>query len=187
MDKRLDLAMIESSALAAAIHCAKNGVTFVIDHHASPFAPKAPLYHHRQMPLIRWASPICSAMSSRTGTAKPPPRRPWPRPTPFWPLGNPGHVGLHASFTVGDELLEKAMDLARKHNTGIHMHVAEDKADQEHCQETYGMRVVERYAKAGALELKKSILCHCLHLDEAERRWWQGLRSLGGPEHREQP
>jgi len=38
LDKRLDLEMIEASALASAVYCAKNGVTFVIDHHASPFA-----------------------------------------------------------------------------------------------------------------------------------------------------
>ena len=30
--------MIEASALVSALYCAKNGVTFVIDHHASPFA-----------------------------------------------------------------------------------------------------------------------------------------------------
>jgi cytosine/adenosine deaminase-related metal-dependent hydrolase len=34
IDKRLDLEMIEASALASAIYCAKNGVTLVIDHHA---------------------------------------------------------------------------------------------------------------------------------------------------------
>ena len=30
--------MIEASALVSALYCVKNGVTFVIDHHASPFA-----------------------------------------------------------------------------------------------------------------------------------------------------
>ena len=95
--------------------------------------------------------------------------------------GHQGHVGLHASFTVGDKLLQKALDLARKHKAGIHVHVAEDRADQEHCQKTYGMRVVERYAKAGLLELEDSILCHCLFLDEAEKELVQKIRSLGGP------
>ena len=41
LDKRLDLEMIEASALASAIYCAKSGVTFVIDHHASKGAAKA--------------------------------------------------------------------------------------------------------------------------------------------------
>ena len=37
MDKKLDHDMIEASALVTGLYCAKNGVTFVIDHHASPF------------------------------------------------------------------------------------------------------------------------------------------------------
>jgi len=38
VDKTLDKEMIEASALVSALYCIKNGVTFVIDHHASPFA-----------------------------------------------------------------------------------------------------------------------------------------------------
>ena len=38
LDKALDPAMIRASALVTAIACAKRGVTFVVDHHASPFA-----------------------------------------------------------------------------------------------------------------------------------------------------
>ena len=37
MDKKLDHDMIEASALVTGLYCAKNGVTFVIDHDASPF------------------------------------------------------------------------------------------------------------------------------------------------------
>jgi cytosine/adenosine deaminase-related metal-dependent hydrolase len=40
LDKSLDTQMIEASALVSALYCAKNGVTFVIDHHASPCAIK---------------------------------------------------------------------------------------------------------------------------------------------------
>ena len=40
LDKCLDEEMIEYSALTTAIACAKAGSTFVIDHHASPFAVK---------------------------------------------------------------------------------------------------------------------------------------------------
>jgi cytosine/adenosine deaminase-related metal-dependent hydrolase len=38
LDKRLDTESIEYSALVTAMACAKNGVTFVIDHHAAPFS-----------------------------------------------------------------------------------------------------------------------------------------------------
>jgi cytosine/adenosine deaminase-related metal-dependent hydrolase len=84
--------------------------------------------------------------------------------------GGQGHVGLHASFTVGEVLLKRAVDLARKYDTGIHVHVAEDPVDQESCLKAYGRRVVERFQEAGVLDLPKSILSHCIHLDEVEKK-----------------
>ena len=53
-------------------------------------------------------------------------------------------MGLHASFTVGDALLDDAVALARRHGTGLHLHVAEDPVDQERCLAEHGCRVVER-------------------------------------------
>ena len=38
-----------------------------------------------------------------------------------------GLVGLHASFTIGDDTLKNSVDLMKKTNSGIHIHVAEDK------------------------------------------------------------
>jgi cytosine/adenosine deaminase-related metal-dependent hydrolase len=43
LDKCLNAEMIEASALYTAMACVKNGVTFVIDHHASPNAIKGSL------------------------------------------------------------------------------------------------------------------------------------------------
>ncbi len=40
LDKQLDAELIEVSALVTAMECARNGSTFVIDHHASPFCGK---------------------------------------------------------------------------------------------------------------------------------------------------
>ncbi len=51
--------------------------------------------------------------------------------------------------------------------------MAEDKADQAHCQANFGKRVVERLSDAGALELSKSILAHCIHLSPGERELLQ--------------
>ena len=87
----------------------------------------------------------------------------------FLSSGRKGHVGLHASFTVDDDLLGRAVDLARKHKTGVHIHVAEGIEDQEHCARTYGKSVVRRLSDAGVLDLPLSILGHCVHLDAEER------------------
>jgi cytosine/adenosine deaminase-related metal-dependent hydrolase len=168
LDKRLDLEMIEASALAAAIYCAKGGVTFVIDHHASPFAIKDALSTiAKAFDRVGIAHMLCYELSDRDGEG---PRKEGLAETDrFLASGHQGHVGLHASFTVGDELLQEAIALAQKHDTGLHVHVAEDRADQEETLAKYGKRVVERLADAGALELSKSILCHCIHLSDHEK------------------
>ena len=67
------------------------------------------------------------------------------------------------------DLLGRAVDLARKHKTGVHIHVAEGIEDQEHCARTYGKSVVRRLSDAGVLDLPLSILGHCVHLDAEER------------------
>ncbi len=168
IDKRLDLEMIEASALASALYCAKNGVTFIIDHHASPFAIKDSLSTiARAFDRVGVAHMLCYEISDRDGEA---PREEGLAETDaFLAAGHQGHVGLHASFTVGEELLNKAIALAQKHNTGLHMHVAEDIADQEDALAKYGKRVVERLQDAGALELKTSIFPHCIHLSDREK------------------
>ena len=168
IDKRLDLEMVEASALASAVYCAKNGVTFIIDHHASPFAIKDSLSTiAKAFDRVGVAHMLCYEISDRDGEA---PREEGLAETDaFLAAGYQGHVGLHASFTVGEELLKKAIALAQKHNTGLHMHVAEDKADQEDALAKYGRRVVERLQDAGALELKTSIFPHCIHLSDREK------------------
>jgi cytosine/adenosine deaminase-related metal-dependent hydrolase len=168
LDKRLDLEMIEASALASAVYCAKNGVTFIIDHHASPFAIKDSLSTiAKAFDRVGISHMLCYEISDRDGEA---PREEGLAETDaFLTAGHQGHVGLHASFTVGEELLKKAIALAQKHSTGLHMHVAEDRADQEDALAKYGKRVVERLQDAGALELKTSIFPHCIHLSDHEK------------------
>jgi cytosine/adenosine deaminase-related metal-dependent hydrolase len=169
IDKRLDLEMIEASALASAIYCAKSGVTFVIDHHASPFAIKDSLSTiAKAFDRVGISHLLCYEISDRDGEG---PREEGLAETDsFLAAGHQGHVGLHASFTVGDELLQKAVDLAHKHDTGLHVHVAEDSADQEDALAKYGQRVMERFDDAGALALPKSIFGHCIHLSEHEKK-----------------
>lgn len=174
IDKRLDLEMIEASALASAIYCAKSGVTFVIDHHASPFAIDGSLETiARAFDRVGISHMLCYEMSDRDGDKIS--ERGLAETDAFLASGRAGHVGLHASFTVGDQLLHDAIALAGKHQTGLHIHVAEDFSDQQHCQTNFGKRVVERLHDAGALNLnlKKSILAHCIHLSDNERELLQ--------------
>ena len=168
VDKCLDLEMVEASALASALYCAKNGVTFVIDHHASPYAVEGSLETiAKAFDRVGLSHLLCYELSDRDGEAIS--QAGLDEHERFLSAGGQGHIGLHASFTVGNELLSRAVDLAAKHKTGLHVHVAEDKADQDACLKDHGKRVVQRYADAGALALPQTLLVHCIHLDESEK------------------
>jgi cytosine/adenosine deaminase-related metal-dependent hydrolase len=168
LDKSLDKEMIEASALVSALYCAKNGVTFVIDHHASPFAIENSLETiAKAFDRVGISHLLCYEISDRDGDG--PKEKGLQETDTFLSSGRQGHVGLHASFTVGDDLLNRAVALAQRHDTGLHVHVAEDALDQEFCLKRYNKRVVERYTEAGVLDLPKSILAHCIHLDAAEK------------------
>jgi putative selenium metabolism protein SsnA len=76
--------------------------------------------------------------------------------------------GLHAALTLSDKTLEAAASAAQGLRTGFHIHVAEDKADQDESLRKYNLRVVERLRKFEILG-PRSIAVHCVHLDEYEK------------------
>lgn len=168
LDKNLDLEMIETSALVTAIDCAKNGATFTVDHHASPNAIKGSLETiAKAFEKVGVSHLLCYEVTDRDGFDK---TNQGLEEMEDYLQNHQGLVGLHASFTVGEETLKKAVELANNYKSGIHIHVAEDKYDQEYCIKQYGKRVVERLYDAGALNSSKTILGHCLHLNESERQ-----------------
>jgi len=168
LDKRLDRDMIRTSALACAVDAARSGSTFVIDHHASPCAVQDSLHLIAEaFDQVGVSHLLCYELSDRDG---PDARAQGLAETDRYLAHRPGLVGLHASFTVSDSLLEEALALVHRHNTGLHVHVAEAEADQDHCLETYGKRVLERFHEAGALGSSKTILAHCIHLNTQERQ-----------------
>ena len=168
LDKCLDKDMIEASALATAVACAKNGVTFVVDHHASPFAVEGSLETiAKAFDKVGVGHLLCYEISDRDGIAI---AMKGLEETENYLKKNQGLVGLHASFTVSEETLAEAVSLSGRMNSGIHVHVAEGDYDQQHCLNTYGKRVVNRLKDAGTLESSKTILGHCLHIDEIERK-----------------
>lgn len=167
LDKKLDAELIEVSALVTAMECARNGSTFVIDHHASPFAVSGSLgIISRAFEKVGVSHLLCYETSDRDGKVI---AGEGLEETENWLKDHQGLVGLHASFTVGDETLNRAVDLMHKTDSGIHIHVAEDNYDQEQSLSEHGKRAVERLSDAGVLGSSKSILVHCLHLDERER------------------
>ncbi len=168
LDKALDKEMIEASALATAIACAKAGTTFVIDHHASPN------FIEGSLDIIASAFDsvgvdhlLCYEITDRDGMGK---AEKGLYETENYIKTQQGLIGLHAAFTVGDKTMQTAVDLMEKYDSGIHVHVAEDQFDQKYSVENYGKRVVERLNDFGVLDSSKTILGHCLYVDENERK-----------------
>lgn len=167
LDKSLDEEMIKYSALVTAMEAAMAGSTFVIDHHASPSVIKGSLeIIANAFDKVGVGHLLCYEASDRDGIVK---ARKGMAETARYLAKRQGLVGLHASFTVGSETLERAVDLMQRFQTGVHVHVAEDLYDQEHCLSTYRMRVMKRWYEAGLLNSSKTILVHGLHLDDQER------------------
>jgi len=167
LDKKLDRESIEASALASAMACAKAGATFAIDHHASPGFLKGSLeIIGKAFDKVGVGHLLCYEVTDRDGTHL---AQEGLEENLQHITSNQGLIGLHASFTVGDATLAKATRIMEETGAGIHMHLAEDLFDQQHCIEKYGMRVAHRLKSFGFTENSKSILVHGLHLDDAER------------------
>jgi cytosine/adenosine deaminase-related metal-dependent hydrolase len=80
-----------------------------------------------------------------------------------------GMVALHASFTVSDETVREAGELARALEAPLHVHVAEDRADVRDAEKRGFGGPFERLVSLEAL-VPGSILAHGVWLDEAAVR-----------------
>jgi len=78
-----------------------------------------------------------------------------------------GMLSLHASFTVSDELISRAVAACDKQRVPLTIHVSEGPNDSYHNMERYGRRTVERLQDRGLLS-RRAVLAHCVHLSEDE-------------------
>jgi cytosine/adenosine deaminase-related metal-dependent hydrolase len=148
--------------------CAKAGSTFAIDHHASPnFINGSLQIIADAFDRVGVSHLLAYEITDRDGLDK---ADQGLAETENYLSKNQGLVGMHASFTIGNDTMQKASEMMRRLNSGFHIHVAEDYYDQLHCEEEYGKRVVERLHDFGVLESPKTLLIHGLHLNDNERK-----------------
>lgn len=169
VDRALNEEDITLSAQIPLIECIRNGTTTVIDHHASPGMRDGSL------DLIESAvrnaglrASLCYEVSDRNvkgGGIEENER--FIKKTGKGDGQIAAMMGLHASFTLSDETLEKCVGIARDADVGCHVHVAEDLADREDALNKYRMPTVHRLDKMGASG-EKSLFVHCIHIDESE-------------------
>jgi putative selenium metabolism protein SsnA len=173
VDRALTLEDSQYSALVALVDAIRHGTTTLIDHHASP--------NHIDGSLDALAEAattsglrvgLCYEVTDRNGPAGAQAgiaenvrflKRLQAHPVPK--LG--ASFGLHAAFTVSDDTLDACLEAAQDLDTGFHIHVAEDKADEAHSVEKYGVCVAERLQQKGILG-PKTLVAHAIHVDQAE-------------------
>ena len=171
LDRVLTAEDIYYSSLISLIECVKNGTTTIIDHHESQGFQVGSLDEiQKAVEKIGIRACLCFGSSDRYGKGDEGLKENERFLSKLSTLNSQlvsGMVGLHASFTVNNDTLEKSVALAKKYNVGIHIHCAEDLADEKDSVEKYKMRVVERLKKFGALG-EKTLLIHCIHINEKE-------------------
>jgi putative selenium metabolism protein SsnA len=182
LDRALTLEDSRFSALVALVDAVRHGTTTLIDHHASP--------SHIDGSLDALADAV-SASGLRVGLCYEVTDRNGPdgatagiaenvrflkrlRASPNPKLG--ASFGLHAAFTVSDDTLAGCVEAARGLDTGFHIHVAEDPADEADSVSRYGVRVAERLERRGILG-PKTLVAHAIHIDAGELAILQSTRT----------
>jgi putative selenium metabolism protein SsnA len=171
LDRALDEGSVRASALVGGMEALLAGTTTLVDHHASPNAIDGSLdVIADAFESLGLRSVLCYEVTDRDGPERAAAgveesrrfqaREPRPLVRAM--------VGAHASFTLSEETLAACVELARSADTGIHVHVAEDAADERDALARYGTHVAQRLADAGAID-RRSLLAHCVHLDSSER------------------
>ncbi len=173
LDKVLTLDDARYSALVCLVDAVRHGTTTLIDHHASPNAIEGSLDEIAgavQEAGLR--ASLCYEVTDRDGPERA--QAGIAENVRFAQslLSKPdsqlaASFGLHASLTLSDETLDDCVAAAGGLGLGFHVHVAEDKADQEDSLRKSGKRVAHRLHEAGILG-PRSLACHCVHVDQSE-------------------
>ncbi|SJZ91725.1 putative aminohydrolase SsnA [Selenihalanaerobacter shriftii] len=169
LDKALDYEGVYYSALLAIIEGIKNGTTTIFDHHASPNAISGSLDKISEA-VNETGIRACLSyeVSDRDGKEKA--QEGIEENKRFIKKCKEkdselikSAFGLHASFTLSNETLQQVSKVVNELETGIHMHVAEGKADQEDSLSKYDLTVIERLEELGLCN-SKMIGAHGVHL-----------------------
>jgi putative selenium metabolism protein SsnA len=173
LDRALDEESVRSSALVGGVEALLAGSTTLVDHHASPNAIDGSLdVVADALERVGIRSVLCYETTDRDGPERA--RAGLTENVRFLdavrrgdhPLAR-GMVGAHASFTLSPATLDACVAAADAAGAGIHIHAAEDEADEGDCEARFGEPVADRLARAGALT-DRALLAHCVHLHPSE-------------------
>lgn len=170
LDRALDAEALRTSAMDYVARALLAGTTALVDHHESPNLIEGSLAILTECcDRLGVRALLCYGASERNfGAAEGHRGLAECRRVPSSPLVR-GLVGLHASFTVSDDIIREAGRLAGELGTVLHVHVAEDQADVADALARGYDGPLERLAVLGALP-PGSILAHGVHLSGEQVR-----------------
>lgn len=173
LDKKLELEDVYLNAMTTMIESAKFGVTSIFDHHASPYHLEKSLFEiDRAGNEIGLRHDLCYEVSDRDGKE-------------IRDLGIKenidfiekvenddtgmvgAHFGIHASFTISDETMDKINEAMSGKTCGYHIHTAEGIEDEIDSEKKYNKRVIERLYDRKMLG-ENTLAIHCCNINERE-------------------
>lgn len=173
LDRALDEEGVRYSTLGCLVDAIRHGTTTLIDHHASPSFIDGSLDVIAEE-VTRSGLRVCACYEVTDRNGPDGARAGIAENVRFARSLKSQHnpllaasFGLHASFTVGDETLDRAVAEARAAGIGFHIHVAEDAADEVDSERKYGMRVGHRLESREVLGAR-TLSAHCVHVNEGE-------------------
>ncbi|MCE5219886.1 MAG: amidohydrolase family protein [Clostridium sp.] len=165
LDRVLEEKDIYYSGLVSGIEFIKNGVTTVVDHHASGRKIKGSLN------LLKRA--LCDYLGIRgvfcfESSERFPIDECIEENIEFSKIDSimaKGLFGMHACLTLSDDSLKKIAD--KSQGMPIHIHVGESDEDNIESIKKYNKTPIERLEEYGLLR-ENSILSHCIYLSESD-------------------
>ena len=169
LDRALEPDDVYLSALVGLVDCAKNGVGTLVDHHSSPNACAGSLDQvERAFREVGLRGVLCYETSDRDGPAKA--QAALEENVRFIERTRragdgliAASFGLHASFTLSDRTLRRAVEAEQGLGAGFHIHVAEDRSDLDHARRRFKKTVVARLRDLGVLT-DRTLAAHCIHV-----------------------
>jgi len=170
LDRAIDGEILRASARDYVARALIAGTTTLIDHHESPFLIEGSLSILAEAcDELGVRALLCYGATERN-FGREEARRGLAECRRVAPSSlRRGLIGLHASFTVSDDTVREAGELARELDTVLHVHVAEDKGDVDDARRRGSAGPLERLMSLGAI-VPGSILAHGVHLSAEQVR-----------------
>lgn len=165
MDKKITNEITYYSGIAAGSEFLKNGVTTIIDHHASgEILGSLESLKEALEDVVSIRSILCFETSDRYNV-KECIKENHDYITQYHNNMTSGLFGLHASMSLSEETLNQIHLVLNNHP--IHIHVAESEIDKEDCLKKYGTTIIERLDHHHLIN-KDSLIVHGVYIGDNE-------------------